>query len=117
MMFRARKVLEVTNTWPGRVLIERQEGQHMCVFADPVEGQLATDVRVYFCDPHKPWQRGSNETATRLLRQYFSKGVDGSNASQVELDAVARTLNERPGKTPSYETPAERCRPRVPSIG
>ena len=78
---------------------------------------LATDIQVYFCDPHKPWQRGSNENTNRLLRQYFPKGMDLSNVSQAKLDAVARQLNERPRKTLSYETPAERYRQCVASTG
>lgn len=78
---------------------------------------LATDIQVYFCDPHKPWQRGSNENTNRLQRQYFPKGMDLSNVSQAKLDAVARQLNERPRKTLSYETPAERYRQCVASTG
>jgi len=69
---------------------------------------LATDIKVYFCDPHNPWQRGSNENTNGLLRQYFPKGMDLSGMSQAKQNAVARRLNERPRKTLNFETPAER---------
>jgi IS30 family transposase len=85
--------------------------------ADHKRFTLATDIKVYFCDPQSPWQRGSNEHTNGLLRQYFPKGIDLSAYSQAKLNAVARRLNERPRKTLNYETPAERFSQSVASIG
>jgi IS30 family transposase len=76
--------------------------------ADHTRFSLDTDIKVYFCDPQSPWQRGSNENTNGLLRQYFPKGMDLSNVHQNRLNAVARRLNERPRKTLQYRTPAER---------
>jgi IS30 family transposase len=78
---------------------------------------LATDIKVYFCDPQNPWQRGSNENTNGLLRQYFPKGMDLSTVHQNRLNAVARRLNERPRETLNFETPAERFSQCVASIG
>ena len=85
--------------------------------ADHRRFTLATDIKVYFCDPQCPWQRGSNENANGLLRQYLPKGIDLSTFSQAKLNAIARRLNERPRKTLNYETPAERFQQSVASTG
>lgn len=67
---------------------------------------VATDVKVYFCDPSSPWQRGTNENTNNLLRQYFPKGTDLSVHSQGKLSAVATRLHQRPRKTLEFNTPA-----------
>jgi IS30 family transposase len=76
--------------------------------SDHKEFSLATDIKVYFCDPRSPWQRGSNENTNGLLRQYFPKRTDLSVHSQAHLNKVARELNERPRKTLGYRTPAQK---------
>jgi IS30 family transposase len=85
--------------------------------ADHQRFSLDTDIKVYFCDPRSPWQRGSNENTNGLLRQYFPKGMDLSNIHQNKLNAVARQLNERPRKTLNFRTPAERFNQCVASTG
>ena len=85
--------------------------------ADHQRFSLDTNVKVYFCDPQSPWQRGSNENTNGLLRQYFPKGMDLSNVHQNRLNAVARRLNERPRETLNFRTPAERFGQCVASTG
>ena len=68
---------------------------------------VATDLEVYFCDPHSPWQRGSNENTNGLLRQYFPKGTSLAVHSKARLEEVAAELNARPRKTLGWRTPAQ----------
>jgi len=83
--------------------------------AQHVQLRITTGLPIYFCDPHSPWQRGTNENTNGLLRQYFPKGTDLSRYANDELEAVAAALNSRPRKTLGWKTPAEALRHHVSS--
>lgn len=93
------KKLRKTLTW--------DQGKEMSKHLD---FSISTGIKVYFCDPHSPWQRGSNENTNGLLRQYFPKGTDLAVHGQVELNKVADKLNHRPRETLGFHTPAEKMR-------
>jgi IS30 family transposase len=105
---------EVIQTLPEslRRTITWDQGKEM---AEHVRFRVDTGVEIYFCDPHSPWQRGSNENTNGLLRQYFPKGISLRRFSDADIQAAADSLNGRPRETLGWDTPAEKLAELVAS--
>jgi len=101
------------NTSASGISLMRDTGHEMAKYQ---LFTVATSVKVYFCNPSSPWQRGSNDNANSLLRQYFPKGTNLSSHSQADLDKVALRLDQRPRVTLGFKTPAAKLHLSVASI-
>jgi IS30 family transposase len=100
------EALRRTITW--------DQGKEM---AEHLRFKIDTGIDIFFCDPHSPWQRGSNENTNGLLRQYFPKGLDLSKVTAAEVQAAADSLNGRPRETLEWNTPSEKLAELVASTG
>jgi IS30 family transposase len=108
-------IAETITTLPAQLRrsLTWDQGSEM---AQHAQLRIDTGLDVYFCDPHSPWQRGTNENTNGLLRQYFPKGIDLSEFAEGDLAAVAATLNSRPRKTLHWRTPAEALNDHLRSL-
>lgn len=101
------KALKRTAATPHAQLWQSLTGDRGKDLSDHARFTIKSGVKVFFADPHSPWQRGTNDNTNGLLRQYFRRGTDLSRWSEDQVQAVARTLNNRPRKTLGWKTPAE----------